>query len=180
MLNKINSRLRFLYHQNRFLNFPLCRLLCNAIMIQPFFDYPNINKKLKMLLQASQNKCIRFCLELNDKSSIESKDFEKINWLPIHERVSQCSLGSIYNFFTRNCPNYFVEIYVPLEAKGVHTCSSYQKLNVPHGKTNVGQKALSYVGPSLWNNLNKTLKTSTSLISKKHNSIILKNIILMN
>ena len=180
MLNKINSRLRFLYHQNRFLNFPLRRLLCNAIMIQPFFDYPNINKKLKMLLQASQNKCIRFCLELNDKSSIESKDFEKINWLPIHERVSQCSLGSIYNFFTRNCPNYFVEIYVPLEAKGVHTCSSYQKLNVPHGKTNVGQKALSYVGPSLWNNLNKTLETSTSLISKKHNSIILKNIILMN
>ena len=36
--NKINSRLRFLYRQNRFLNKPLRRLLCNA-MIQPFFDY---------------------------------------------------------------------------------------------------------------------------------------------
>ena len=94
-------------------------------------------------------------LKIEWQSSIKSEDFEKINWLPIHERVSQCSLGSIYKFFTRNCPNYFVEIYVPLETKGVHTCSSYQKLNVPHGKTNVGQKALSYVGPSLWNNLNK-------------------------
>ena len=37
-------------------------------MIQPFFDYackawyPNINEKLKMHLQATQNKCIRFCL----------------------------------------------------------------------------------------------------------------------
>ena len=59
--------------------------------------------------------------------------------------------------------------YVPLETNGVHTCLSYQKLNVPHWKTNVGQKVLSYVGPSIWNNLNKTLKTLTSLNAFKHN-----------
>ena len=53
VINKINPWLRFLYRQNRFLNFPLGRLSCNA-MIQPFFDctcnawYPNINKKLEM------------------------------------------------------------------------------------------------------------------------------------
>ena len=38
VLNKIGSRLRFLYRQNRFLNNPLRRLLCNA-MIHSFFDY---------------------------------------------------------------------------------------------------------------------------------------------
>ena len=54
----------------------------------------------------------KILLKLND--SIKSEDFEKINWLPIHERVSQCSLCSIYKFFTKNCPNYFNEIYVPL------------------------------------------------------------------
>ena len=106
---------------------------------------------------------------MNDRSSIKSEDFEKINWLPIHERISQCSLCSIYKFFAKNCPNYFDEIYVPLETNGIHTRLSYQKLNVPHRKTNVGQKALSFVGPSLWNNLNKTLKTSTSLNAFKHN-----------
>ena len=120
-----------------------------------------------MRLQAAQNKCIRFCLKLNDRSSIKSEDFEKINWLPIDERISQCSLCSIYNY--KNCPNLFNKIYVPLETNGVHTRWSYQKLNVPHWKTNVVQKALSYVGPSLWNNLNKTLKTSTSLNTFKHN-----------
>ena len=141
-------------------------------MIQPFFDYacnawyPNINKKLKVRLQAAQNKCIRFCLKLNARSSIKTKNFEKINWLPIHQRASQCSL---YKFFTKNCPNYFDEIYVPLETNGVYTHSSYQKLNVPHRKKNFGQKALSYVGPSFWNNLNKTLKTSTSLNAFKYN-----------
>ena len=60
-------------------------------------------------------------------------------------------------------------MYVTLEINGIHTCSSYQKLSVPHQKTNVGQKALSYVDPSLWNNLSKTLKTSTSLNTFKHN-----------
>ena len=88
-------------------------------------------------------------LKLNDRSIIKSEDFEKINWLPIHERVSQCSLCSIYKFFTNNCGNYFDEIYIALEANGVHTRSSYQKLNAPHRKTIIGQKALSYVGPSL-------------------------------
>ena len=36
VLNKINSRLRFLYRQNRFLNKPLWRLLCDD---PAFFDY---------------------------------------------------------------------------------------------------------------------------------------------
>ena len=94
VINKVNSRLKFLYRQNKFLSTPLRRLLCN-VMIQPFFDYacnawyPNLNKKLKTRLQAAQNKCIRFCLKLGDRSSLKSKEFEKINWLPIHERISQ-------------------------------------------------------------------------------------------
>ena len=82
-------------------------------MIQPFFDYacnawyPNLNKKLKTRLQAAQNKCIRFCLKLGDRSSLKSKDFEKINWLPIHERVSQYSVCSVYKFVAKSCPDYF-------------------------------------------------------------------------
>ena len=65
---------------------------------------------------------------------------------------------------------YDNEIYVPLEINGVHTRSSYQKLNVPHRKTNVGQKALPYIGSSLWNNLSKALKISASLNLFKHNT----------
>ena len=88
-------------------------------------------------------------LKLNDRSIIKSEDFEKTNWLQIHERVSPCSLCSIYKFFTKNCRNYFDEIFVPLEANRVHTRSSYQKLNAPHRKTNIGEKTLSYIGPLL-------------------------------
>ena len=38
VIDKVNSRLRFLYRQNNFLDILLRRLLCN-VMIQPIFDY---------------------------------------------------------------------------------------------------------------------------------------------
>ena len=41
--------------------------------------------------------------------------------------MKECSLCSIYRFFTKNCPNFFDEIHVPLETNGVHTRSLYQK-----------------------------------------------------
>ena len=52
VIDKINSRLKFLHRQNR--------LLCNAL-IQPLFGYactawiPNLSKKLRLKLQAMQN-----------------------------------------------------------------------------------------------------------------------------
>ena len=67
------------------------------------------------------------------------------------------------------CIQIFDEISVPLKINGVHIRSSNQKLKAPHRKTNFGQKTLSYVDPSLWNNLNKTSKTSISLNNFKHN-----------
>ena len=84
-------------------------------------------------------------------------------------KVSQYSPCSVYNFFIKNCLSYLNEIYVPLEVSGVHMHSSYQKLNVPQQKTNTTKKTLSFFGSSLWNNLDKTLKTSTGLNTFKHN-----------
>ena len=84
VINKINSRLRFLYRKNRYLSLPLCRLLSNSLM-QLHFDYtcsawyPNLNKRLKSKLQILQNKYTRFCLHLNNRAHIGQKEFEQIN-----------------------------------------------------------------------------------------------------
>ena len=174
VINKVNSRLRFLYRQNKFLDIPLCRLLCNA-MIQSFFDYacnawyPNLNKKLKKRLQAAQNKCIRFCLKLGDRTSIKTIEFEKTNWLPIQERVNQCTLSSIYKFHSNIAPKYMDEVFFKAEYNRIPTRYSYQKLKLSHRKTNQGLRALSYVGPFLWNKLDNSLKMSASLNTFKHN-----------
>ena len=74
VINKI-IKVKFLHRKNRFLTLTLRRLMCNAL-IQPHFDYacsaryPNLTKKLKNRIQASQNKCILFCLQLDKMTHI--------------------------------------------------------------------------------------------------------------
>ena len=55
------------------------------------------------------------------------------------------------------------------ECNGIPSRFSYQKLKLPHRKTNQGLKTLSYIRPSLWNNQDKSLKTPASLNTFKHN-----------
>ena len=96
-------------------------------MVQPFLDsacnawYPNLNKNLKNRLQAAQNKCIRFCLKLGDRTSIKINEFEKINRLPIPDRVNQCILSSIYKFHANNVPEYLSEVFSHAGSNGIPT-----------------------------------------------------------
>ena len=82
VIEKINSRLKFLYQKNWFLDVPLCRLLCNALT-QAHLDYactawyPKLTKKLKDKLQVAQNKCIRFPLKLQCKEHRSNEHFHK-------------------------------------------------------------------------------------------------------
>ena len=104
LIDKKNSRLKFLHRQNLFLTPPLRRLLCNAL-IQPLFDYactawfPNLSKKLRLRLQATQNKCIRFCLQLDKMSRICVKEFLELNWLNVHDRYLQFIISDIFKFY---------------------------------------------------------------------------------
>ena len=58
VLSLVNSRLKFLYREQKFLTLPLRRLLCNAL-IQPHYDYacpvwyPSLNKRLSKKVQTS-------------------------------------------------------------------------------------------------------------------------------
>ena len=96
-------------------------------MIHPSYDYacnawyPNLNKNLKTRFQAAHNKCIRFCLKLVDRTSIKVKKFEKINWLPIQDRVNQCALSWIYRFHTKKAQEYLDEIFSYAECNGIST-----------------------------------------------------------
>ena len=79
-LGKINGRLRFLYRKQNFLDFSLRRLLANALI--QHFDYacsawfPLLNERLTKKIQTFQNKCIRFCLNLNNRAHIGIKNLK--------------------------------------------------------------------------------------------------------
>ena len=95
VLSLIDNRLKVLYRKQKFLTLPLRRLLCNAL-IQPHNDYacsawyPSLNKSLSKKIQTSQNKCIRYCLNLDNRAHVGTDEFIKINWLLTKERVAQC------------------------------------------------------------------------------------------
>ena len=61
VLGLVNGRLKFLSRKQRFLTYPLRRLLCNAL-IQSYYDYvcsawyPSLSKRLLKKNQISQNK----------------------------------------------------------------------------------------------------------------------------
>ena len=103
VIDKINSRLKFLHRQNRFLTPLLRRLLCNAL-VQPLFDYAwtawflNLSKKLRLRLQATQNKDITFSIQLDKMSRICVNEFLELNWLDVNDRYN--SLFLIFLDFT--------------------------------------------------------------------------------
>ena len=93
--------------------------------VTPFFYYAC--KKLKTRLQTAQYKCIRFCLKLDDRFRLKSKEFERINWLPVQERISQCALCNVYKFFSKHSPDYFEELFFPTEETAIRTRSLKNK-----------------------------------------------------
>jgi len=173
VIKKINMRLMFLYRKNKFLTPQLRRMLCNAL-IQPHFDYactawyPNLNLNFLKKLQIMQNKCIRFCLQLDNRSHIGETQFKNINWLPVNDRVKQISNVYVFKYFANLAPFYIGELFENIGNRNMSTRNSFLKLKQPSVKTNFGKKALFYTAPVLWNKLNCDLKQSKSVNSFKH------------
>ena len=119
VIYKENSRLKFLHRQNRFSTPPLPGHLCNAL-IQPLFDntctawFSNFSKRSKLRLQASQNKCIWFCLQLDRRSKIRVKKFKQLNSLNVHYRYLQFIVfikHYIKEYFLKKLGNIEADIY---------------------------------------------------------------------
>ena len=100
VINKINSRLKFLHRKNKFLTPALRRSLCNALN-QPHFGYafsawyPNLTQKMKNKTLVTQNKCIWYCLQLDKMIHISKNEFETLNWLPVSYRFTMPQLSEL-------------------------------------------------------------------------------------
>ena len=174
VISKVNARLKYLHRKNKYLTPNLRRSLCSGL-IQSHFDYarsawyPNLFKILKNRIQTSQNKCIRFCLQLDKMSHLSQKEFVTINWLPIKERYNQCVNSIVFKYFDNQCPHYLTEVFMKAPESSSSLRNSYQKLQQPFHRTNTGQNALSFIGPALWNKVPEEIKRITNLNAFKHN-----------
>ena len=161
-IKKINSRLNYLFRKKHFLKTSLRCLLCHALM-QPRFDYactawyPNLCKKLKNKIQTTQNKCVRFCLNLDKMAHISQNEFNKLNWLPLSDRINQRILLTTAKFVNEIGPNYLNEVFQQAAENNRILRNDYLKLKQPFCKTTAGQNSLSFLGPSKWNKLPESI-----------------------
>ena len=150
VLSLVNNRLKFLYRKQKFLTMPLRRLLCNSL-IQPHYDYacsawyPSLNKRLSKKIQTSQNKCIRFGLNLDNKVNVGINEFIKINWLPTKERVAQCIFVNIFKFFNKMSPQYISEVFHPSYSR-YNTHMATLKLYLPFDMAALAKKLFPILG----------------------------------
>ena len=153
VFNKINGKINFLYRRATYLNLTCKRVLCNAL-IQPHFDYgwksryPLLSKVFKKRFQITQNKCIRYYLDLRPHSHISTTHFRNINLLPVELRVELCTATIVFKYWNQMTPSYFNEIFTPSFNR--YNTRSQMALDIPLRKTVLGQK--KYIVP-LWSNL---------------------------
>ena len=114
-----------------------------------------------------QNKCIRFCLKLDKIHHISKEDFKTINWVPVDQRVQQSLNVTAFKDVNKACPYYMKEAFEYALRGRISSRNNYAKLKVPFRKTTMGQKSLSYIGPSVWNKLPSSMKRN-SLNKFKH------------
>ena len=147
--------------------------MCNAL-IQPHFNhacaawYQNFNKKYKNKLHVLQNKCIRFCLQLDNREQIGIEHFDKINWLPIDQRFKQCLYTSILKFFSDMYPQYMNEIYKTSNQNNTVTRNSFLNFFQPLRTKSLSLKCLSYLRPLIWNGVPDDVKLSNNVNTFEH------------
>ena len=163
-----------------YLSYSLKRMLCNSLT-QPHFDfaccawYPNLSMTLKNKLQTAHIDCIKFCLGMERRSHIGLNHFERVNWLPVKNRVDQCIAVTACKF-KNNFSHVYVYIYIYIyiyilnSSLVVRTKRSVDSFVEPIYVKQISRKSILYLGSKIWNGLDRNTKISTSTNSFKHAS----------
>ena len=79
------------------------------------------------------------------------------------ERFNQCINSIVFKYVNNQCPNYLSQVFQTAPENNIQTRGRFLKLTCPFHKTNAGQMALSYIGPT------DILKRTNNLNMFKHN-----------
>ena len=169
VLKKANARLKYLYRKKNYLTQHTKKLLVMAL-IQCYFDYActiwynSLTQSLKNKLQTTQNKLMRFVLDLDARSHIGPEHFKSLNWLPVIKRVDQIILCHVFKVKNGLAPDYMGEQFIPQDTVHSYGTRSSHKgaFGVPKVK-GFGLKSFFYSGISLWNKLPASIAQTKKL-----------------
>ena len=99
---------------------------------------------------------------------ISQNEFEKLNWLPVSDRINQCVLWTIFKFVNDIGLNHFKEVFQLATVCNRTFRNDYRELKHPFHKTTSGQNSLSFLGSSKWNKLPESTKKLNNINTFKH------------
>ena len=79
------------------------------------------------------------------------------------QRVQQSLNVTVFKYVNNTCPYHMKEVFEYASQGRISSRNNYARLKVPFRKTTMGQKSLSYVGPSVWNKLPSSMKRNIIL-----------------
>ena len=185
VIKKANGRLKFLYRKGKFLTRYTRKRLVSSL-IQCHFDYASaawyngLSQELKNKLQVTQNKLIRFVLNLDSRSHIGREQFSELGWLPVESRISQIILNHVVKINLEKAPLYMGEYFNPVS--DVHQYSTRfrvkaysngrdcsmvklvdsKRYSLPVVK-GFGKKTFAFNGCCLWNSLPQHIRDAHTI-----------------
>lgn len=190
IIKKSNARLKFLYRKQSFLNQYTRKLLVMSL-IQCHFDYASsawfnsLTQDLKHKLQVTQNRLIRFVLNLHPRSHIGKEEFIRLNWLPVASRVNQIILCHVFKINSKLAPSYLNDHFTPvmnIHEKNTRFRVKIDSTNNDNSNTvlenskrfcipkvkGFGMKSFAYNGCTLWNALPQIARDAKTVASFKN------------
>ena len=178
IVQKVNSRLKFLYRQARFLDQKSKFSLCSALILchldySSSSWYSGLSKTLKRKLQICQNKVFRFILELSPMQSVNSTVFDTLNMLNVERRVKQMRLNHVFNIVHDTAPTYLRQNFTTISHHYCNTRSANCHNFILPSIRQCQDKTFYYNAIKDWNDLPLNIKqikskTSFKLAVKKH------------
>lgn len=124
------------------------------------FWYPGISNMLRNRLQATQNKIIRFILQMDPRTHIGSDTYRSLRWLPVIKGVDKIILDHVFKVRSVLSPEYMLEQFIP--ASSVHSHDTRFRENgcfvIPKLKC-FGKRSFDYNDCVLWSDLPNSIKT---------------------
>ena len=163
IIKKVNSRIKCLYRHGNVLNQYLRKTLCNSL-IQCLFDYScsswyySLSKSLKLKLQVTQNKVIRFINNSGPRTSVKGNILKELNMLNVEDRVSQMTLNHVHKICYNKCPSYLKDHFTKISAiHNYNTKGSSFNFHVPCINSSTSN-TFYYNAILVWNGLPDRIK----------------------
>ena len=160
------GQLRKLYRIRKYVTVEACKSLIQALVIscQDYCCSLILGTKKANIdhLQHLQNSAARFIFDIPQYESTKPY-LQQLHWLPAQERIHFRILTYVFNCLNSQAPEYLSEsLQIHQPSRDTRSNKEYRlnELVIPNRFNEI---AFTYMGPALWNNLDISIRTATSV-----------------